>query len=74
MLGSWNRPCINHTEAKSCSKAQENGIEKNNITREEFLSHAWEWKNQYGNIILDQLKKLDVHVIGIEQNLPWMIQ
>ena len=37
---------------------KENGIEKNNISREEFLSHAWEWKNQYGNIILDQLKKI----------------
>ena len=46
------------TEAKVVQKLKENGIEKNNITREEFLSHAWEWKNQYGNIILDQLKKI----------------
>ena len=46
------------TEAKVVQKLKENGIEKNNITREEFLSYAWEWKNQYGNIILDQLKKI----------------
>ena len=46
------------TEAKVVQKLKENGIEKNNISREEFLSHAWEWKNQYGNIILDQLKKI----------------
>ena len=46
------------TEAKVVAKLKEQGIDKNDLTREEFLVHAWEWKSQYGGIILDQLKKL----------------
>ena len=46
------------TEAKVVAKLKEQGIDKNDLTREEFLEHAWEWKNEYGGIILDQLKKL----------------
>ncbi len=46
------------TEAKVVAKLKEQGIDKNNLTREEFLEHAWEWKNKYGGIILEQLKKL----------------
>ncbi|MGG8496852.1 valine--tRNA ligase [Tenacibaculum sp. TC6] len=46
------------TEAKVVAKLKEQGINKNDLTREEFLKHAWEWKNEYGGIILDQLKKL----------------
>jgi valyl-tRNA synthetase len=46
------------TEAKVVAKLKEQGIDKNDLTREEFLSHAWEWKSEYGGIILDQLKKL----------------
>ena len=46
------------TEAKVVEKLKKNGIEKNDISREEFLEHAWEWKNEFGNIILDQLKKI----------------
>ncbi|RBW63136.1 valine--tRNA ligase [Tenacibaculum sp. E3R01] len=46
------------TEAKVVAKLKEQGINKNDLTREEFLEHAWEWKNEYGGIILDQLKKL----------------
>jgi len=46
------------TEAKVVAKLKEQGIDKNDLTREEFLSHAWEWKHEYGGIILDQLKKL----------------
>ncbi|CAM1358594.1 Valine--tRNA ligase [Tenacibaculum sediminilitoris] len=46
------------TEAKVVAKLKEQGINKNDLTREEFLAHAWEWKNEYGGIILDQLKKL----------------
>ena len=46
------------TEAKVVAKLKEQGIDKNNLTREEFLAHAWEWKHEYGGIILDQLKKL----------------
>ncbi len=37
---------------------EEKGIKKSDLTREEFLKHAWEWKEKYGGIILDQLKKL----------------
>jgi len=46
------------TEAKVVNKLREQGIKKSDLTREEFLKHAWEWKEQHGGIILDQLKKL----------------
>ncbi|HSV76071.1 MAG TPA: valine--tRNA ligase [Bacteroidales bacterium] len=46
------------TEAKVVAKLREEGIEKNNLTREEFLQHAWDWKEKHGGIILEQLKKL----------------
>ena len=46
------------TEAKVVESLKEKGIEKNEITREEFINHAWEWKHKYGDIILDQLKKI----------------
>ena len=46
------------TEAKVVAKLKEQGNDKNDLTREEFLAHAWEWKHEYGGIILDQLKKL----------------
>lgn len=46
------------TEAKVVAKLKAEGIEKNSLTREAFLDHAWEWTNQYGGVILDQLKKL----------------
>ncbi len=46
------------TEAKVVAKLKEQGINKNDLTREEFLAHAWEWKHEYGGIILDQLKKI----------------
>jgi valyl-tRNA synthetase len=46
------------TEAKVVAKLKEQGIDKNDLTREEFLAHAWEWTHKYGGVILDQLKKL----------------
>lgn len=46
------------TEAKVVAMLKEQGIEKKSLTREEFLKHAWEWKEKYGGIILEQLKKL----------------
>ncbi|HLO92521.1 MAG TPA: valine--tRNA ligase [Lentimicrobium sp.] len=46
------------TEAKVVAKLKEQGISKSSLTREEFLSHAWEWKEKHGGIILEQLKKL----------------
>ncbi|GAB3646177.1 valine--tRNA ligase [Echinicola sediminis] len=46
------------TEAKVVAMLKERGIDKKSISREEFLKYAWEWKEKYGGIILDQLKKL----------------
>ena len=46
------------TEAKVVESLNEKGIEKNNISREEFIKHAWDWKEKYGGIILEQLKKI----------------
>ena len=46
------------TEAKVVAKLKEQGIQKSDVTREEFLQHAFQWKEQYGGIILEQLKKL----------------
>ena len=46
------------TEVKVIQKLKEQGIDKNDIGREEFLKHAWEWKAEYGGRIVNQLKKL----------------
>ena len=46
------------TEVKVIQKLKEQGIDKNDIGREKFLKHAWEWKEEYGGRIVNQLKKL----------------
>ncbi len=46
------------TEAKVVAMLRERGISKSSLSREEFLNYAWEWKEKYGGIILQQLKKL----------------
>jgi len=46
------------TEAKVVNKLKQEGINKSDLTREEFLKHAWEWTDKHGGIILEQLKKL----------------
>jgi valyl-tRNA synthetase len=46
------------TEAKVVQMLREKGIVKSSLTREEFLKYAWEWKEKYGGIILQQLKRL----------------
>jgi valyl-tRNA synthetase len=46
------------TEAKVVALLKEKGISKKDLSREEFLKYAWEWKEKYGGIILEQLKKL----------------
>lgn len=46
------------TEAKVVAMLKEKGIEKHQLSRDEFVKHAWEWTNKYGGIILEQLKKL----------------
>lgn len=55
-------PGIDHasiaTEAKVVAMLQAKGIQKKDLTRQEFLAHAWDWKEKYGNIILEQIKQL----------------
>lgn len=46
------------TEAKVVAKLKAEGINKNDLTREEFLKHAWDWTEKYGGTILEQLKQL----------------
>lgn len=46
------------TEARVVAKLRNEGIDKASLTRDEFLAHAWEWKEKHGGIILEQLKKL----------------
>lgn len=50
------------TEAKVVQMLKEKGIDKNNLSREQFLSHAFEWKEKYGGIIYHQIKKLGCSV------------
>ena len=55
-------PGVDHasiaTEAKVVQKLRKEGIKKSDLSRDEFMAHAWDWKNKHGGIILDQLKKL----------------
>ena len=46
------------TEAKVVAKLKAEGIDKATLSREEFLKHAWDWTNEYGGVILKQLRKL----------------
>jgi valyl-tRNA synthetase len=46
------------TEAKVVAMLREKGIEKNQLSRDEFLKYAWEWRDKYGGIILKQIRKL----------------
>lgn len=46
------------TEAKVVNRLAAQGIKKNELSREEFLNHAWDWTHEHGGIILEQLKKL----------------
>lgn len=46
------------TEAKVVNKLRDQGIKKSDLSRDEFMKHAWEWTDKHGGIILDQLKKL----------------
>lgn len=50
------------TEAKVVGMLRERGIKKSDLSREDFLKYAWEWKEKYGGIILEQLKKLGASV------------
>ena len=58
MLGSGTDHASIATEAKVVQKLKAEGIKKTDLTRDEFLKHAFEWKDKHGGIILEQLKKL----------------
>ena len=60
------------TEAKVVARLKEQGINKSDLTREEFLKHAWDWTEEYGGTILGQLKKLGALVIGNALSLLWI--
>ena len=60
------------TEVKVIQKLKEQGIDKNDIGREEFLKHAWEWKEEYGGRIVNQLKNWVLLLTGTENVSQWM--
>lgn len=60
------------TEAKVVAKLREQGISKSDITREEFLRYAWEWKEKHGGSSWNSLKSWVPRVTGSEPGLPWM--
>ena len=59
------------TEAKVVAKLAKEGIKKTDLTREEFLKHAWAWKEKHGGIILEQLKNSVHHATGAARRLQW---
>lgn len=59
------------TEAKVVNKLAAQGIKKTDLTREEFLKHAWEWTDEHGGIILKQLRKLGLRAIGTARLSRW---
>ena len=54
-------------------KLQKEGISRHDLGKEKFLEKIWEWKEEYGNKILDQLKKSGLHAIGRAFVLLWMM-
>lgn len=60
------------TEAKVVNKLAAKGIKKSNLTREEFLKHAWEWKEEHGGIIRNNYVNWALPVTGTAQPLLWM--
>jgi valyl-tRNA synthetase len=70
-LGTWNDHASIATEAKEVvAKLKSEGI-KADLTREEFLKHAYDWTDKYGGVILEQLKLLPV--TGSVPSLPWIL-
>ena len=57
-MQGYNTLWLPGTEAKVVAKLKEEGISKEDLGREEFLNRAWEWKKEYGGIIINQIKKL----------------
>ena len=61
------------TESKVVAKLKGMGISKEDLTREEFMKYAWEWKEEHGGIILKQLRKLALPVTGTAQGSRWSL-
>ena len=53
------------TEAKVVNKLAQQGIKKTDLTRDEFLKHAWDWTHEHGGIILKQLRRVDLYNKGL---------
>ena len=60
------------TQAIVEKKPGEERYKKNDLGREKFIKKVWQWKEESGGIILDQLKKLGVHATGQEQDSQWI--
>ena len=60
------------TQALVEKKLEQEGLNKDDLGRNKFVAKVWEWKNQYGDIIINQLKNLVVHVIGLEMHSQWI--
>ena len=74
MLGSWQRPCFYCHRSQSGGDAEdEKGIDKNDLSREEFLKYAFEWKEKYGGIIYNQMQSWAAVLTGTGYALQWMI-
>ena len=58
------------TEAKVTKMLKDQGIDKNEIPREEFIKHAWKWTDKYGGIIIKQLKRLGCACDWDRANFP----
>ena len=58
LLGAGNGPCFHCNRSEVVNRLAQQGIKKTDLTREDFLKHAWEWKEEHGGIILKQLRKL----------------
>lgn len=59
------------TEAKVVARLAEEGIKKSDLTREEFLRHAWDWTHEHGGIILKQLRRLGAPATGTARPSRW---
>jgi valyl-tRNA synthetase len=71
LLGARHDHASIATEAKVVALLKEKGIDKKDISREEFLDHAWQWKEKHGGIILQQLKKLGASCDWERTRSPW---
>ena len=60
------------TESKVVARLATQGIKKADLTREDFLKHAFEWKDEHGGIILNQLQKLGASCDWDRTTLQWM--